>query len=991
MTGLPASIEAYLTDAGFSGTELLVLKKLLEGEAMTLRELGTKTGKSTGVLDQAVHKLLGRRIIARETVNDTPKVMIKSLDAIQRWMERDSQEKLRVMRSRAKDFESFIASLKQESKRPDIEYFEGAEGIEKAYLKLLTLGVKEFLHYRPVTVRDEDDPLRAFRVQYFRERHRLGIFTRTLAPNTPLGRRFKSRDPFEYRSTQLLEEGACPITFEKVIAGDTIACFNHGEQRACFLRYPELARTEREMFELLWRRAQEPPTQAQTAAVTLPAMQPQFLIPFDTRTLSCFRQFLLSRKSVVLFGLCAVLAAGITYGLYRHNVWLNTERIRERAIAIAATAAPEFDAGDIDQIHTAEDVKKSEFMKLVNHLRQIQTQNAGVKWVYIDRPTGLPDAAWEVVAAADYGTPDEDLNGNGVVEESEQLTIPGQKYPHGDPDLQEVLKGPTAILVTDEWGEYFDASAPIFDSQGKVVAVLYIDVSVQELHDLTNQSFTWSLYFLGFFFLFVFIRLAAFNRSLFLELLKVLRSKRFLLSVGVCSLAALGVTYGIWRHTYNLNLQRVREQVMAIAATAAPEFNAADLDQIHIWRDAEKPVYRNIVAKLQSIRARNPGLRYVYIQRLLDRATRQFEFIADADSPNPLDPSTHKDINGDGLDNDVIAPGYLFFWDTSMYKTQPPRTLTEPTSYDPYQDEWGIWISGAAPIFDGNGKYVAELGVDVDASQAVTLSKKSTKPLLIFFGFFFLFAFISLLALNHEFFLSLLKLPRSKRVLFSLCFCAAIALGMTYGLYLYTLNLMKEQVGGKLMSIASTAAPEIDARDLEPLHFARDMETEAYQRVFKKLNEIRERNKDNHIMYAYIFRPTAQPTLWEFVADADSNYDIPLLSKDHNGDGVIDEADENAWPGLLYDATGQEFVTKGLRGPMVEGFATDKWGTFLTGFAPIRDSNGSAVAILGLDMEVTSFYQQVMARFTPIFWLGGGFMLIIMIYTTFLIFSRKIN
>ncbi|HVW66637.1 MAG TPA: hypothetical protein VHA78_02805 [Candidatus Peribacteraceae bacterium] len=50
MTSLPSSIEVYLEEAGFSGTEILILKKLLEEDALTLRELAAKTGKRTNTL-----------------------------------------------------------------------------------------------------------------------------------------------------------------------------------------------------------------------------------------------------------------------------------------------------------------------------------------------------------------------------------------------------------------------------------------------------------------------------------------------------------------------------------------------------------------------------------------------------------------------------------------------------------------------------------------------------------------------------------------------------------------------------------------------------------------------------------------------------------------------------------------------------------------------------------------------------------------------------
>jgi HAMP domain-containing protein len=35
-----------------------------------------------------------------------------------------------------------------------------------------------------------------------------------------------------------------------------------------------------------------------------------------------------------------------------------------------------------------------------------------------------------------------------------------------------------------------------------------------------------------------------------------------------------------------------------------------------------------------------------------------------------------------------------------------------------------------------------------------------------------------------------------------------------------------------------------------------------------------------------------------------------------------------------------------------EDFYTDEWGTFLSGYAPIKDSNGQIIAVIGLDMDI---------------------------------------
>ena len=253
---LPTGIEHSLREAGFSATEMLVLRHLVESEALTVREIANKTGKSTGVLDQSMKKLMGKKIVERTVINDQPRYRIRSLDSILRWLRQDMEERQASMQRQHLSIQQFLSSLKVDRVRPDMEYFQGQEGIEQAYLKLLESG-GELLTQSPILTTAEDDPLRAFRVDYFRKRQYRKIFQRVIAPDTSLSRRFQSRDHFEYRKTVLVPQSEFPLSFEKTIVGDTVACINHTEQSACFIRYPELAKTERLTFETTWARAVE--------------------------------------------------------------------------------------------------------------------------------------------------------------------------------------------------------------------------------------------------------------------------------------------------------------------------------------------------------------------------------------------------------------------------------------------------------------------------------------------------------------------------------------------------------------------------------------------------------------------------------------------------------------------------------------------------------------------------------------------------------------
>ncbi|MDA1317505.1 MAG: hypothetical protein O3B87_05840 [bacterium] len=458
--------------------------------------------------------------------------------------------------------------------------------------------------------------------------------------------------------------------------------------------------------------------------------------------------------------------------------------------------------------------------------------------------------------------------------------------------------------------------------------------------------------------MFVAIRLAAFHKSLLNEMLKLSRMKKVALTLCVLASASAIITTFMYVQNRGVSIERIREQVKAIAATAAQEFDTEDLNVIHDINDISRPEWEKIVLQLQSIRKRNPDVRYVYILRPTSK-TDIFEFVADADS---MDPFAKIDLNNDGIIDDFDAlnpPGDPY--DISDIPSIAQGMVEPSADEEPFTDKWGTFISGFAPIKDDKGNTVAVLGVDRLAKHVTQLTLGTFNPIATFFGFFVIFVLIRFAVFFHNLAAKLIQLSRTKKVLVSLLVCAGIALVITAGMYKYTLELMKEEIGTRLMSIVATAAPEIDAKDLEPLRFARDMRRPEYQRVFEKLNEIRDNNED--IWYVYVMRPSWYEGTYEFVADADSNYFLPL---DENPDPI-----EVVPPGTMYDHYffGEKYRKYVMKHPLREdNIVTDKWGSYLSASAPIYDNNGNAVAFLGLDMDVSIFYDKVNNVFKKYIW-----------------------
>jgi len=495
---------------------------------MTLRQLGAKTGKSTGVLDQAMKKLLRKEIIHTETINDTLKYTIHSLNAVVKWMENYTRDQRDMLLRRHQNFESFISSLELDKNRPDFHYFDGYEGLEQAYRKLLDQG-KETLHYFPVICSTEDDPMRDFRVEYFRERRRKGVFARVIAHNTPLGRRYQSRDAFEYRQTLLVHENDFPFTFEKVIAGNIVACFNHLEKRACFIRYPELAASERGVFEMIWRNSGRP-----LEGVILPQPIPEDVrkereVPLKVKTLSSLREFFLSKTSLAVMGLLAVASACLTILFYGYTSNLNFKRTQDRVISISSTAALQFSPDDINALQVEQDWKKPEWAKVVNQLKNVRLSNDGIFFAYIYRKNSIDANKFEFVADSHsidpYANTDDDSSNNvdvnydGKISTEDILQWPGQSYELPTDESLMAFNSPiaTSNYYADQWGKFLTGYAPIKNYKGETIAVLGVDIQPEKIQELTLRTITPGFLFLLIFFIFMIMRFVAFSRSRFNE------------------------------------------------------------------------------------------------------------------------------------------------------------------------------------------------------------------------------------------------------------------------------------------------------------------------------------------------------------------------------------------------------------------------------------------------------------------------------------------
>lgn len=201
--------------------------------------------------------------------------------------------------------------------------------------------------------------------------------------------------------------------------------------------------------------------------------------------------------------------------------------------------------------------------------------------------------------------------------------------------------------------------------------------------------------------------------------------------------------------------------------------------------------------------------------------------------------------------------------------------------------------------------------------------------------------------------------------IFSILFI--IGLG-NFLLYEYSLKLQFNQIKYQLMTVSRTAALAVDSQTLMKIPLNHEgINSPEYKAITDKLIQIKQANPS--LKYIYILTKTGQPGILQFVADPD-----PVGNR-------ISAKRPTAFPGDKYDASVLPEMLNAFNASTVENKLTvDEWGVTLSGYAPIRDSHGQAVAILGADINAENIYlMQKMLRLRILFVLLIGFFVSIIV------------
>ncbi len=185
-------------------------------------------------------------------------------------------------------------------------------------------------------------------------------------------------------------------------------------------------------------------------------------------------------KLLILMVSLTLVSNGVLLGV---TAWrsksLLLEEIRSKVLSIAATTSKLVGAQEHESITTRQDMDGAAYGKLEALLRTVRDANRRgdihVKFVYTLRPLpGRPGVYAYVVDAEERGSA-----GKSAI---------GDEYTPKDPDQPPIpLDRNDLQVAADEYGTFLSATSPIRDAAGTPVALLGVDVAIEEVLASTRR------------------------------------------------------------------------------------------------------------------------------------------------------------------------------------------------------------------------------------------------------------------------------------------------------------------------------------------------------------------------------------------------------------------------------------------------------------------------------------------------------------------------
>lgn len=248
--------ENVLRQLGLSEKEAKVYDFLLKKGSSSVAEILKNVSLKKGDLYNVLYSLEETGLVIKEKKEKKLHFRAKHPYNLQRFLE----SKITEVESQKETLKALLPTLVSTyvltEKEPGVQFFEGVEGIKKAYNDTLKEG-KEI--WAILQTENVDPKIYDWLTKYYvKKRARRKIFAKVIVAEDKRAKDYVAKDRVEYRQSRLVPKDKFPIGIEVDIYGDKVAFMGFRENSdkiAIIIENKFIAETMRAFFILAWEKA----------------------------------------------------------------------------------------------------------------------------------------------------------------------------------------------------------------------------------------------------------------------------------------------------------------------------------------------------------------------------------------------------------------------------------------------------------------------------------------------------------------------------------------------------------------------------------------------------------------------------------------------------------------------------------------------------------------------------------------------------------------
>lgn len=241
-----------LQQLGLSAEEAKVYETLLNRKPLSVAELAKKTPYKKGNLYNILRDLEEAKLISKKVNGKTSLFEAAHPSTIAQLLEEKDKELQKAKNVLEAAMPQMLSAYNLNHAKPGVRFFEGEQGLKKAYDNLLQLG-EEILSI------SDDGKVRSFYSEtylksFVRRRVSKKIKTKVVAPTT---NKFNKSSKKDLRERRTISSKNYPFTFEINIAGSSvhITTLEKASPVAIVIHDPIIAANFKLIFQFMWDQA----------------------------------------------------------------------------------------------------------------------------------------------------------------------------------------------------------------------------------------------------------------------------------------------------------------------------------------------------------------------------------------------------------------------------------------------------------------------------------------------------------------------------------------------------------------------------------------------------------------------------------------------------------------------------------------------------------------------------------------------------------------